>query len=82
MGRSLVSPVLASLAARLKAARERRKLTLQEVFDLTGIHAGRLEANLANMTVLTLLTLCRLYQVRAADMLLGLEDLLDDNKNV
>jgi transcriptional regulator with XRE-family HTH domain len=82
MGRSPVPPVLANLAARLKAARERRQLTLQEVFDLTGIHVGRLEANRANMTVLTLLTLCRLYEARASDLLLGLEDFLGDPKNL
>jgi transcriptional regulator with XRE-family HTH domain len=77
MGRSPVSPVLATLATRLKAAREHKQLTLQEVYDLTGIHVGRLEANRANMTVLTLLTLCRYYKVRPADLLLGLEELPD-----
>lgn len=82
MGRSPVPPVLANLAARLKAARERKPLTLQEVYDQTGIHVGRLEANRANMTVLTLLTLCRLYEVRASDLLLGLEDFLGDPKNM
>ena len=77
MGRSPVSPVLATLAARLKAAREHKQLTLQEVYDFTGIHVGRLEANRANMTVLTLLNLCRFYGVQPADMVTGLEDIFE-----
>lgn len=77
MGRRPVPPSLAELAARLKAARERRKLTLLDVFNMTGIHVGRLESNRANMTVLTLLTLCRLYMVQPAEVVAGLEKLPD-----
>jgi DNA-binding Xre family transcriptional regulator len=82
MGHSPVTTLLDTLTTRLKAARTEKKISLQEVFDLTGIHVGRLEAKRANMTVLTLLTLCRLYEVRASDLLLGLEDFLGDPKNV
>ena len=78
MGRSLVPPVLANMAARLKAARERKQLTLQEVYDLTGIHVGRLESNRANMTVLTLLTLCRTYEVQPAEIITNLEESLQE----
>jgi DNA-binding Xre family transcriptional regulator len=73
MGRSPVPSSLVTLATRLKAARERKQLTLQEAYDLTGIHVGRLEANRANMTVLTLLTLCRFYEVQPADIIRDLE---------
>lgn len=82
MGQSPVITLLDTLTTRLKAARMQKKISLQEVFDLTGIHVGRLESNRANMTVLTLLTLCRLYEVRASDLLLGLEELLGDPKNL
>lgn len=82
MGQSPVITLLDTLTTRLKAARMQKKLSLQEVFDVTGIHVGRLESNRANMTVLTLLTLCRLYEVRASDLLLGLEDFLGDPKNL
>jgi transcriptional regulator with XRE-family HTH domain len=82
MGHSPESTLLDTLTTRLKAARTQRKLSLQEVFDLTGIHVGRLEAKRANMTVLTLLTLCRLYKVHASDLLLGLEDFLGEPKNL
>lgn len=82
MGQSPVITLLDTLTTRLKAARMQKKLSLQEVFDLTGIHIGRLESNRANMTVLTLLTLCRLYEVRASDLLQGLEDFLGDPKNL
>jgi transcriptional regulator with XRE-family HTH domain len=78
MGRSPVPPVLANLAARLKAARERKQLTLQEVYDLTGIHVGRLEANRANMTILTLLTLCQTYEVQPAEIIADLGELLQE----
>lgn len=81
MGHKSVTTLLDTLTTRLKAARTQKQLSLQEVFDLTGIHVGRLEANRANMTVLTLLTLSRLYEVRASDLLLGLEDFLGDPKN-
>jgi transcriptional regulator with XRE-family HTH domain len=53
MGHSPVTTLLDTLTTRLKAARMQKKLSLQEVFDLTGIHVGRLESNRANMTVLT-----------------------------
>jgi transcriptional regulator with XRE-family HTH domain len=82
MGHKSVTTLLDTLTTRLKEARTQKQLSLQEVFDLTGIHVGRLEANRANMTVLTLLTLSRLYEVRASDLLLGLEDFLGDPKNV
>lgn len=82
MGRSSVPSSLVTLATRLKAARERKQLTLQEVYDLTGIHVGRLEANRANMTVLTLLTLCSFYDVRPAEIIADLDETLKEQSTM
>ena len=57
---------------RLQRLRRERGLTLQEVYDATGIHIARLEANKANLTVLTLATLCQHYEVTLADFFRGL----------
>jgi transcriptional regulator with XRE-family HTH domain len=57
---------------RLQRLRRERGLSLQEVYDATGIHIARLEARKANMTVLTLATLCRHYEVTLADFFRGL----------
>lgn len=57
---------------RLQQLRRERGYTLQEVYDATGIHIARLEANKANMTVLTLSVLCRHYGVSLANFFQGL----------
>lgn len=57
---------------RLKRLRRERGYTLQEVYDATGIHVARLEASKANMTVMTLATLCRYYEIPLADFFHGL----------
>ncbi|MGI4736839.1 MAG: helix-turn-helix domain-containing protein [Janthinobacterium lividum] len=57
---------------RLKQLRRERGYTLQEVYDATGIHIARLEANKANMTVITLAVLCQHYKVTLADFFQGL----------
>ncbi len=54
------------IAYRLRQLRQARGYTLQEVYDATGVHIARLEANRANMTVATLATLCRYYETPLA----------------
>jgi transcriptional regulator with XRE-family HTH domain len=68
-----VAPLLAELARRLKALREEKNVPLQEVYDVTGIHVARIEANRLNVTVTTLDTLCRYYNTTMADLLQGIE---------
>ncbi|GAB3585292.1 hypothetical protein GCM10027345_33340 [Hymenobacter daeguensis] len=67
------SPLLRELARRLKAIREERHLTIQEVYDATGIHVGRVEASALNVTMLTLTALCKHYQVKLAAVVDELE---------
>ena len=57
---------------RLQRLRHERGFSLQEVYDATGIHIARLEARKANMTVLTLATLCRHYEVTLENFFRGL----------
>ena len=68
------SPLLLELTRRLKGLREGRKLTLQEVYDATGIHIGRIESNALNVTISTLATLCRYYQISLAEILRDIEE--------
>ena len=71
-----IVPLLVELARRLKALREEKSLTLQEVYDTTGVHVGRIESNKLNLTITTLDTLCRYYDITLSDLLLGIESVL------
>ena len=57
---------------RLQRLRRARGLTLQEVYDATGIHVARLEASKANMRVATLAVLCQYYDISLAEFFQGL----------
>ncbi|OGX86784.1 hypothetical protein BEN47_12425 [Hymenobacter lapidarius] len=57
---------------RLQRLRRARGYTLQEVYDATGIHVARLEANKANMRVATLAVLCQYYEISLAEFFQGL----------
>jgi transcriptional regulator with XRE-family HTH domain len=74
------SPLLRELARRLKAIREERHLTIQEVYDATGIHVGRVEASALNLTMLTLAALCKHYEVRLAAVVDELETVTEAAK--
>lgn len=52
---------------RLQRLRRTRGLTLQEVYDATGIHVARLEASKTNMRVTTLAVLCQYYDISLAE---------------
>lgn len=70
------SAFLRELARRLKAVREERHLTLQEVYDATGVHVSRLESGRRNVALLTVAMLCRYYRVSLEVVVTGLEHLL------
>ena len=57
---------------RLQRLRQARGHTLQEVYDATGIHVARLEANKTNMRVVTLAALCQYYEISLAEFFHGL----------
>jgi transcriptional regulator with XRE-family HTH domain len=63
-----IETIVTQLVQRLQHLRQTRNLTLQEVYDATGVHIARLESQRANMTVRTLVILCRYYQVTLADL--------------
>ncbi|WP_071837824.1 helix-turn-helix domain-containing protein [Hymenobacter norwichensis] len=69
---------LRELARRLKAVREERRLTLQEVYDATGVHVSRLESGRRNVALLTVAVLCRYYQVNLGVVVTDLERLLEE----
>jgi transcriptional regulator with XRE-family HTH domain len=72
------STLLRELARRLKVVREQRQFTLQEVYDATGIHVGRIESSGINVTLLTLAALCKHYQVGLAAVVADLEHLAEE----
>jgi transcriptional regulator with XRE-family HTH domain len=69
MQAKLTPPLLLELAQRLKTLREQNQLTLQEVYDATGIHIGRIESNRLNVTITTLAVLCKHYQITLSELL-------------
>jgi transcriptional regulator with XRE-family HTH domain len=73
------SPFLRELARRLKAVREERHLTLQEVYDATGVHVSRLESGRRNAALITVAKLCHYYQVGLGVIVTDLEHLLEEN---
>ena len=72
----MLSPPLDSLPLeivdRLQRLRRARGLTLQEVYDATGIHVARLEASKTNMRVVTLAVLCQYYEISLTEFFQGL----------
>jgi transcriptional regulator with XRE-family HTH domain len=74
------SAFLLELARRLKAVRETRRQTLQEVYDATGIHVARLETGRRSVALRTVALLCRYYQVELGQMVEGLEQLLAETE--
>jgi transcriptional regulator with XRE-family HTH domain len=75
------SSFLQELARRLKAVREERSQTLQEVYDDTGIHVARLETGRRSVALLTVAMLCRYYKVELGKVVDGLEHLLEENSS-
>lgn len=71
------SPLLLELIRRLKVLREGKKLTLQEVYDATGVHIGRIESNRLNMTITTLAILCQHYQATLSETLKDIDSQFD-----
>ncbi|OUJ68179.1 helix-turn-helix domain-containing protein [Hymenobacter crusticola] len=72
MSAHTVEQVTAEVIRRLQELRKQRGLSMQEVYDATGIHVARLEAKKANMTVQTLAVLCRYYGTSLAEFFRGL----------
>lgn len=72
------SSFLLELARRLKAVREARRQTLQEVYDETGIHVARLETGRRSVALRTVAVLCRYYQVELSQVVAGLEQWLGE----
>ena len=77
MPASQYSPFLHELARRLKAVREERRLTQQEVYDATGVHVGRLELARRNVALTTVALLCQYYQVGLAVIVADLEQRIE-----
>jgi transcriptional regulator with XRE-family HTH domain len=65
--------LLLELTRRLKVLREEQGLTLQEVYDVTGIHIARIEARRLNVTITTLAVLASHYKTTLAELLVGIE---------
>ena len=67
-----LDPLPLEIVNRLQRLRRARGLTLQEVYDATGIHVARLEASKTNMRVVTLAVLCQYYEISLTEFFQGL----------
>ena len=72
------SSFLREIARRLKAVREERNLTMQEVYDLTGVHVSRIESGRRNVALLTVAILCRYYHVELGSIVSNMEQLVEE----
>jgi len=61
--------LLQKIALILKELREEKKLSQEEVYNDTNIHIGRIETGKGNISVSTLATLCKYYQIKLSDFL-------------
>lgn len=64
--------LLGQIAARIKALRQKRKITLEEFYNDTGIHLARVEASEGNLTVSTLSKICKHLGTTLDELLKGL----------
>ena len=67
-----LDPLPLEIVNRWQRLRRARGLTLQEVYDATGIHVARLEASKTNMRVVTLAVLCQYYEISLTEFFQGL----------
>lgn len=58
-----------SIGHRLRRAREARGLSQERVLFLTGIYVILIEAGRRNITVSTLITLCKAYRIKVSELL-------------
>lgn len=55
--------LLERIGTKLKSLREKSGLTQEAVFNDTGIHIGRIETATSNITVSTLDSICKYYNI-------------------
>lgn len=59
--------LLQKIALILKKLREENELSQEEVYNETNIHIGRIETGKGNISVSTLASLCKYYQIKLSD---------------
>jgi transcriptional regulator with XRE-family HTH domain len=69
-----------AMAVVLKDIRKSRTLSQQVVYEETGIHVGRIELGLLNVSITTLSRLCKFYHVNLIDLFARLQKILAANK--
>lgn len=52
----------------LKYLRIRSNVTQEEFYEQTGIHIGRVEAGKSNLTLLTVMRICRYYKITPKEL--------------
>jgi len=55
--------LLNKVALRIKALRQQKGITLEEIYNDTDIHVGRIESAKANITLSTLSKLCDYFEI-------------------
>ncbi|MFC0521390.1 helix-turn-helix domain-containing protein [Mesonia maritima] len=60
--------LLEKIALKIKALRNEKGLTQEEVYNDLGIHIARIEANRSNITVSTLSEICKYFSISLKDL--------------
>lgn len=73
MGQIKDEKLLQNIALRLKALREGRGMSQEELYNQTDIHVARIETAKVNVSVSTLSKLCTHFGISLADFFGGME---------
>jgi transcriptional regulator with XRE-family HTH domain len=64
--------LLKKIALRIKLLREEKEITQEQFYNDTGIHLGRIETGILNITVSTLDAICRYLGISLDEFFKGL----------
>ncbi|WP_051416502.1 helix-turn-helix domain-containing protein [Asinibacterium sp. OR53] len=67
--------LLQKISLVLKQLRETKGLTQEEIFNETNIHIGRIETAKVNVTISTLSTLCKFFDISLSEFIKRVEKL-------
>ena len=73
MGQRNDKALLKKIAARIKAIRERAEITQEQFYNDTDIHIGRIERAQTNITLVTLMHICKYFDVSLRDFFKEIE---------
>jgi transcriptional regulator with XRE-family HTH domain len=64
--------LLKKIASRIKSLREKKEITQEQFYHDTGIHLGRIETGKMNISISTLDTICKYFDVTLEEFFKGI----------